>query len=785
MMRLGPWRLAALSALLITNGMAAATDDSPLPDLAWVKRSDWIDVKAENPADPWQPTAVGDGKADDTDVLQAALNKLKQGATLYLPPGTYRITQTLEASRERLLGISVIGHGRSTVLVWDGPAGQPMFRQRTGCALSRFVGLTWDGRGKADAGMDFGCMSYFETEQRFQHCAFLNFTDSGIRMGKKFKLATAETVYDNCYFADCKNGISLLYFNYLDHTVIGCEFRRCGVGIMAGKGSNFYARECRFEGSRECDVSFGGEGGSSVRRCTSQGSKQFINDWSLVGTLAIQDCRVDAWKDNAAIAISGGAPVVLFDTVFTRPPSNQPPVFANHAWPQRLIVSNNKAEGCKALSNHALYEIPPGARGGVLSGPEQTFFRSNVHVAARVFDAKRDFGARGDGKADDTAAIQKAIDAARAEGKGALAYLPKGLYAVTTSLRLTGADYTFGGSGFGTALVWKGPAGGTTIRVSDAERLTLANMSVGRHDYPQGENEADIVQTGRNVDTFRSKAVTHDSGKSGSGLGNDSGRSTMCYDRVWVYGMYMMKPTTRGFRAENLTANDRVYFKEFNGNIRLADSADATVLLGTTYEGTLLVEGKSLQRGGFLGAGVRLGTVTDPGLWVKDNHSFVVSDFYVESSRQLARLEGDATLPPGRVTLQGAKFEIDPKSPRDSVEINGYAGALVAGTYLFYPGNAWHRFKQSGNAPFSLTVWGGCFYNCKPEVTLGTNATFSALGNNLIGWNPEGKTGEVASTVGIVDSGTGAVEQIRLALDDLRRLGAVEAEFVRGAGFGE
>ena len=141
-------------------------------------------------------------------------------------------------------------------------------------------------------------------------------------------------------------------------------------------------------------------------------------------------------------------------------------------------------------------------------------------------DARRDFGAAGDGKADDTAAVQKTIDAARAHGKGALAYLPKGVCAVSATLEMTGSEYALGGS-------------------------------------------------------------------------------------------------------------------------------------------------------------VRLGTITAPGLWVKDNQSAVFSDFYVESSQQYGRLEGDDSLPPGRVVLQGAKFEIDPASPANSVDIHNYKGAFLLGTYQY------------------------------------------------------------------------------------------------------
>lgn len=47
-------------------------------------------------------------------------------------------------------------------------------------------------------------------------------------------------------------------------------------------------------------------------------------------------------------------------------------------------------------------------------------------------------GALGDGKADDTAAVQRCIDAARQHGKGAIAYLPRGTYRVSKTIRITG-----------------------------------------------------------------------------------------------------------------------------------------------------------------------------------------------------------------------------------------------------------------------------------------------------------------------------------------------------------
>ena len=72
--------------------------------------------------------AAGDGKADDTVAIQKALETIQSGSTLYLPPGNYRITKTVRLTGP-LIGVSVIGHGRDTTLVWDGEAGGKLFAQ--------------------------------------------------------------------------------------------------------------------------------------------------------------------------------------------------------------------------------------------------------------------------------------------------------------------------------------------------------------------------------------------------------------------------------------------------------------------------------------------------------------------------------------------------------------------------------------------------------------------------------------------------------------------------------
>ncbi|HYG74061.1 MAG TPA: glycosyl hydrolase family 28-related protein, partial [Planctomycetota bacterium] len=271
--------MLALSVLFAVATLAQepfTPGTTQIPELAWEERSDWINVKKDG--------AKGDGVADDTAAIQAAFERIKggviMGATIYFPPGTYRITKTIEPPETHPAGshlaFTMIGHGRTTILKWDGEAKGRMFWTKHGMPQARFVGLTWDGQRKAAVGFEHSSIKYFETEVRHQHEAYFNFTEAGIRVGLNTTIATAETVYDNCLFVDCGTGTLLQSHNVLDHTFRNCEFRRCGTGIASLAGTNFYAMDCRFEQSQHTDIRSHGEAGSSVRRCTSQNSAQFV-----------------------------------------------------------------------------------------------------------------------------------------------------------------------------------------------------------------------------------------------------------------------------------------------------------------------------------------------------------------------------------------------------------------------------------------------------------------------------------------------------------------------------
>ncbi len=728
--------LCVLSGVVSLVVQANAADALlQIPVLAWEQRSDWLNVKTFG--------AKGDGEADDTAALQAALDKLSEKPgepnTVYLPPGTYRITRTITVKQRD--GISIIGCGRATRIAWDGPGGKGdnarMFWSN-GAPRSRYVGITWDGQRRAHVGFDHDSKGYFETEIDHQHEAFFNFTGSGIRIGHDQNTpgaqATAETTYANCLFEHCEAGLTLMQFNDYDHTLCGCEFRDCGIGVNSIVGANFYLRDSHFANSRVMDVRVRGEHGMSVRRCTSTGSRMFIDE-ATIAPLTVEDCQVSGWTNPTGAVRLGSSPVVLFDCAFTKPPSRYPPIVASTG--QHVILSANKSDGTDGLlkldNSPHVTEIPAGKLGGSLTSALQTFLQDTADIPGKVFDVKRDFGARGDGKADDTAAIQEAIDAVRKHGNRAIAYLPSGDYVVSKTIEVAGQDYYLGGSGIRSRLLWRGPDGDVLVHVHDPKSVTMENLSAG--DAGTQKNAIDILQTG-------------------------SGRaSRMHYERVWVFGMYAKRATTKGLQCRNLPSGTTIVADHFNGNLRFTDCADANLLFNTSFEGAIVVEGKSPQRRGLLGFMTRLATINVCGLSVRDSQNIVMSDYYVESADRLMELSGSAGDPKGRITIGMAKSHC---LQNPAIRLENYDGRVALGPSMFYPGGINPAIiAQQGANPCDFILMACEAYEVTPKFEVGPSAKRILVENAGKGMTKN-------------ELPAGDLNEIAASLDDLRRLGELD-----------
>jgi Pectate lyase superfamily protein len=728
------------SLCLIASFCFAAQGATPVPELPvlnWEQRSDWISIKDHG--------AVGDGKADDTAAIQKAFDKLKWGATIYFPAGTYRVTNTLFIRNTRknktpMHAIQLIGHGRDTKIVWDGKAGIPMLHT-DGTGYSRIVGIDFDGRGKATSGYYQMAMTAFPTVLRFQHCAYRGFTQAGVyAVPKKDKFAFPETSFENCLFEKCAIGVSFTWFNDYDIIFDGCEFRQCGIGIECKHG-NYYVRNTHFEGSTVADIDSRPEHACSVRRTTSLNSNMFVKHSNIVAPLGLENCVVSGWKNPGGAVSMAGAPGMMFDNVFTNPPAGAKQAVDIHQG-FRLVHSQNKTpKGVRLFSKRraglpGAVEIPAGERKRRELSATQQFLKSEVKIPGKVFDAVRDFGAVGDSVTDSTAAIQKAIDAARKHGKGAIAYLQPGKYVVKKTLRVSGKDYYFGGAGLlATHLLWQGKANGVTIQVESPDNVTIEHMDMKK------TSGVDILQKGSDKKTF----VTYD-------------------------GLFLSRkndpPYPGGFRFEGLTENDTVLIPCFVGTIRCVDSARAEILVPTSYYGTVIVEGKDKRRTGLTGFLARFSGGTR-NVIVRDNHNLVMSDFYSESSGNIFQFEGSAGDPEGRITIQGAKIHLRPSKATHSIEVNDYKGQIFMGFNQFNKADS-GKMLFTGKRPADLFILSSCFYAVPLQVTKKSPLNLYFLGSL-------GKGKDLNAVNQVKDSTPKKkVKDISKAFDDLRRLGELD-----------
>ena len=712
-----------------------------LPELNWTPRSDWINVRVAG--------AKGDGTTDDTEAIQQVLNRLSDKRprgqarqhVVYFPPGRYRITRTLTITEST--GGWLVGHGRSTVIFWDGEEGGRMYWSN-GCHYVCYEGLTWDGCGKAAILVEHQSHSYYETWIRYLHCAFLNGRDHGVVVGHGgATVESAEFWFHNCLFSACGEGASFLSFNDYDNLFDGCEFDACGIGVHAIRG-NWQIRGCRFHASRVSDVKQDDiSHGASVRFCVSTGSRRFLETCrsSVPMPMQIEGCRVEGWTAaDGAVVLGHPGPVTMFDCAFENPPSREPPVVlaSSKNTAQTIIVSSNAVPPGAALLQTGpralVTEIPAGMRKPVLPSPVRRFLREQVRIPAHVFDAKVDFGAKGDGKTDDTQAIQRSIDAAREHGNDAIAYLPGGDYCISRTLNITGTGYYVGGIGMATRLVWKGAVGGVAIHVDSPQDVVIENLCFEQ----RNDTYTRIRQTG-------------------------NGPSSILYDQVEV-SHYNNPP--EGIVCENLPEGVKVRFGLFTGKLRLADCGRADIFALVHY-GIAIIDGAEQPKTGFIGLMFHNAAFPSYALTVRDNQDVVVGDYYMEQSTHYLLCEGGERQGKGHVTVGASKIS---SKDQEAVTLRNYEGRVWIGG-----GDAqWEKdreqpvhLKQDGARPVWCFSAGNAWCESEPVLDFGEGGRFARLGDVTSGKHRRPLPNQVPDA---------AMREAAAALDDFRQLGTVYLE---------
>ena len=705
-----------------------------IPSLSWSERSDWINVKSDV-----TPVAKGDGITDDTEAIQAALDRIGErpgdAKVVYFPAGNYRISKTLSITKRN--GGMLLGHGRESTLLWSGGIDERMFWSN-GAARQVFLGLVWDGAGRAGVGIDHDSKTLYETRVLHKHMEVRNFRQAGIRVGHSQKLASAEMMFSNMRFRNNRNGVLILAWNDYNNIFDGVYFLDNDTGIRAEKG-NVVVRNARFERSRRTDLLLSTHS-HSVRRVISQGSYKFIETVSgatAMGAVTVQDCLVTGWHNpDGAIISNLRGPLTIFDCEFSQPPNEKAPIRLTHprSTVQTAILSNNAAPGVWAIidpgTTGKVQEIQSNNQTRTLISTQTQFLRSKVEMPLRVFDVKHDCGAKGDGINDDTVSMQRCIDMAREEANGTLVYFPSGRYVASKTINIHGTNYRIGGSGFHSQIVWGGPPKGDVFRVTNAHKIGIEFVAVGG---PEGVTR-----------------IHH--------TGNISG--SVRYDTV--YGWTEKENTPNAFRFDELGAGNIVVAAHIDGTQTFGTMVGSKVLIGTSISTQLTVEGTS-SPSTRLGILSRVSCCVDYPLIVRGNQSIVMTDWYNEQSKHLAQISGSGNLSQGRVTLDVKKAESEDPI---AAHMSGYRGRVSFSGGFFGKVNdrTSRRFHLADDRESKLTIFGSMFRYSDPEF-LGNQTVQQNLLGNIIE-SPADPTAIVPNRQ--VDGNHVAISQ---ALDDFRELG--------------
>lgn len=810
--------------------------------LTWTQRSDWLNVKtgstlSTGTASLTGTTAYGDGIHDDTAAIQAAfnyfqINKYGPITTLYFPPGTYKISNTLALNG--VMGFSLIGCGRNTTILWSGSAGGAMFNTSWVYNM-RYIGLVWEGAGVASCayeeapinptlGVGQGCATH-ENEQ------FQNFTVPGTYAyvsGSTMVTSPAPPaggivqlysisglwIY-NCEFYNCNTGVIEAWNvgNELVWQYDGCEFDNCGTGINLGYSASNEIENCHFNQSATIDICNATR--AHVSHCTSEGSGSFFADAAFqeLQLCIVEDCWVDNWKTSgAACTLYPAGLDTIFDCNFTNPPAGAtgaitlPSNYWSKEGPTKLILSNNYApsftSGTGIISpsspSYSVVCVPSGSMGSALTSATQTFLKTSwpqdstniIDVTKAPYSANNKFGA------DATSAIQNAINAAASgSNSGCIVYLPAGKYKISSTLQVSGSNFTIQGSGYLTELCWWGSvsgsnggdiSSGTMMSISSPQNLAITQIKLGVLNNVSGTtgyngaypNCDPTTVTGISVTSNRSCSIKFDEIYYFSDYGSNVG------------GMYPNQ-FGPGLVLSSLPAGSTVFMGHVRTPLVVTNCGGAQIFGRYLEEGAVSVSGTS-PKTGFLGLDFAVinalgsSAMLAPNIFITDNQDFIIGSYYSEQNGNDLSMACGNGVGTGRVTLgkmnsaSGNGGQVA-GPPTTEINVNNYAGRLfdLGGVSVDEFGLDNIQITQTGTNAVDIILAGS-------ELWLGVSASTSAAANlietqnwvmGMSGGHPNG----VLTSFGNIPTAANLTSMAQ-GFDHLRQLEAQDLQIMYGFG---
>ncbi|NGZ86282.1 glycosyl hydrolase family 28-related protein [Duganella aceris] len=394
------------------------------------------------PDDPRAVTvkAVGDGRTDDTTVIQEAINKASnggEGGVVFLPSGRYRITRTILVP----LAVRVYGVG-STRPVFVLAANTPGY-QKGVANMVVFTGGDQYTVGKVPVPVA-SAVPFSENVRDANSATFYSAMSNidfeigdGNPAAAAVRLRTAQHSYLSHMDFHIGSGLAGVYM--VGNESFDLKFYGGRYGILSEKTSPawpFTLMDSTFEGQRDAAIREHEAGLTLVNvaiRNTPVGIEidRGYGDW--------------LWGKNVRFENVSKAAVVI---------SNEDNVYTQVGFDNALLrnvptFARFRDSGKTIAGSGPLYQVSEFNYGLMLPGLGQVGkFGTNFKSAAikampaatapvmrtlpstKQWASVRSYGAVGDGQTDDTAAVQKAIDSNR------VVYLPLGFYLVSDTIRL-------------------------------------------------------------------------------------------------------------------------------------------------------------------------------------------------------------------------------------------------------------------------------------------------------------------------------------------------------------
>ncbi len=378
----------------------------------------------------------GDGKADDTEAIQQAIDKEEETnseGVVFIPSGRYRLTKSIHIWP----GIRLIGYGVTRPVLVVAP-NTPYFQ--TGPAYMVFFTGNRPKRGSAsneepeihdaNPGTFYSAMSNVDIE---------------IQDGNPGAVGVRARYAQHCYLAhmDFHIGSGLAGIHDGGNVAQDVHFFGGQYGIWTRKpspGWQFSVIDATFEGQREAAIREHEAGLTLIRPQFKNVPTAISIDAGYAEELWVKDGRLDGVTGPAFVISNenNAHTEINMENLICR----NVPVFASYR-------ESGKTVGGKGSGKDSIYEVKTFSHGlhfddiGDIPAIRDVYLASALEdmpppVKSDILDLPpmntwvniRSLGARGDGVADDTEALKKAIAEHRT------IYFPAGQYLVTDTIEL-------------------------------------------------------------------------------------------------------------------------------------------------------------------------------------------------------------------------------------------------------------------------------------------------------------------------------------------------------------